>query len=160
MTENTNLGVALSVWTEDEAVALVCVDHVSELGREDIVATILTLLLPGDRVHVLDGEVLVERLRVELALRRLAPLEVNDCSDFVAIPRIVICLLGLGRGLPALRMTSLGLLLRVRIFLSTLVDQDIDVGEELDLAVAAQVGGGRSQTPIVDGLHASLHGRL
>ena len=160
MTENTNLGVALGVWTEDEAVALVCVDHVGELGREDVVAAILALLLSGDRVHVLDGQVLVERLRIELAFRRLAPLEVNDSGDFDAIPRIIICLLGLGRGLPALRMTSLGMLLRMRIFLSALVDQDIDIGEELHLAVAAQVGRGRSQTSIVNGRHASLHGHL
>ena len=52
--ENSDLGLAFIVWTENEAVALVSINHVSELCREDVIAAVFTLFLSSRRVNVLD----------------------------------------------------------------------------------------------------------
>ena len=80
--ENSDLGLAFIVWTENEAVALVSINHVSELCREDVIAAVFTLFLSSRRVNVLDGEVAIKILSIELALCGLTHLKVNNRSYF------------------------------------------------------------------------------
>ena len=87
-----NFGLTFGVWAVNEAIALICFDHVRQLRREDIVATVLAFFLASDRIYVLDGQVPVEGLRVELTLGRLAALEVDNGGHF-HVARILLRLL-------------------------------------------------------------------
>ena len=80
--ENSDLGLAFIVWTENEAVTLVSINHVSELCCEDVIAAVFTLFLSSRRVNVLDGEVAIKILSIELALCGLTHLKVNDRGNF------------------------------------------------------------------------------
>lgn len=61
-TVDADFSLTFRVGAEDEAVALISLNHVRQLCREDIIAAILTLFLAGNRVDVLDGQVPVELL--------------------------------------------------------------------------------------------------
>ena len=90
--KNANLHLAFSVWAEDEAVALLRFDHIRQLRSEDIVATVLAFFLTSVWIYVLDGQVLVEGLRVELTLGGLAVvLKIDDCRD-LHIARVLLLL--------------------------------------------------------------------
>ena len=153
--------LALLIGAEDEAVTLVCLYHVVKLGRKDIVAAILALFLPCQRVNVLDRQVLVKCLRVELTLSRLASLEVDNGRDFYITP-LLLCLVrlhGVHLLLPAFRVA-----LFPRVFVGvgdgSLMDQNIDVGEELDFAATTEVGRSRLNTLIFYGVHTASDDRL
>ena len=90
--KNANFDLAFGVWAEDEAVALLRFDHIRQLRSEDIVATVLAFFLTCVWIDVLDGQVLVEGLRVELTLGGLAIiLKVDNCRD-LHIARVLLLL--------------------------------------------------------------------
>ena len=57
--EYTNLDLAFGVWTENEAVALVSFDHISQLRSEDVVAAVLALSLASVRIGILNRQLLL-----------------------------------------------------------------------------------------------------
>ena len=86
----SHLSLAVRIWAVYEAVTLVRIDHVCQLVRENVVATIFALFLPSDRVYVLNGQVAIKVLRIKLAFCRLAALEVYDCRHFNIVQLLTI----------------------------------------------------------------------
>ena len=131
---------------------MICLYHVWQLCREDVIATIFALSLACDRIDVLDGQVLVQNFWVELRLRRLSSLKVCNSRDFNVHLFSLASLLTFG--LAAVRLLSaLGLVGLLLIFVLLLVDQDVQVGEQLRLATSAQV---RRRWPRCQVLHRYL----
>ena len=111
--------------------------------REDVVAAILTLLQPRNWVNIGYGQALFEIFRVELALGRLASLEIDHSGDFAL--RLSISVRDL-HGLACSDRISIApsgfcacATIVIRIFVGNFVNLDVQIREKLAFARGAQI---------------------
>lgn len=70
--KDSDFRATVTIGAEEEAIALISLHHVRQLSREDVVAAVLALFLASEWVNILDRQVLLEHVRAELTLSRLA----------------------------------------------------------------------------------------
>ena len=126
---------------------MISFDHIRKLCREDIVAAVLAFFLTSVWINVLDRQVLVEGLRIELTLGRLAVFKVDNRRNFhIARVLLLLCVLSALRVAQSLAISFICVCV---VVLRPFVDQNIDVGEELDFATATEIGRSRPQSCVV-----------